>query len=244
MLGQVWCLFTPLTTQNVTEHDMLAQLVINHDWWSSKNTSCRQLLSEDTEWICHREPLSGNTALIKGERSMSNSVCLTPVLPGIWALQTTMKSPHFPQESRRLWGHILFILHHYQQTERHGSDTGKVKSEGWWTGTGVDMFVSFTHWCQQKFFLACQRKGSLTGGLRDHKSAVILSMIPPLALHKPTFELWRWKVIHNFPWVAHWISLSGITFNHSYLSISVSRYWKPAWTSRSVQESHWTVSTL
>lgn len=51
------------------------------------------------------------------------------------------------------------------------------------------MFVSITPWFQQgdrleKYFLGCQRKGPLTGGLRHHKSSVILSMplFSPLTL--------------------------------------------------------------
>lgn len=72
------------------------------------------------------------------------------------------------------------------------------------------MFVSVTHWCQQgdrleKYFLACQRKGPLTGGLRHHKSSVILSM--PLSLYV-SLSLSRSpnsscsvenNPIHNFP---------------------------------------------
>lgn len=70
------------------------------------------------------------------------------------------------------------------------------------------MFVSVTHWCQQgdrleKYFLACQRKGPLTGGLRHHKSSVILSM--PLSLSLRLFLSPNSgcsvenNPIHNFP---------------------------------------------
>lgn len=77
-----------------------------------------------------------------------------------------------------------------------GSNTGESEGHGWirWGGGvgGVGeggMFVSITPWFQQgdrlkKYFLGCQRKGPLTGGLRHHKSSVILSMplFSPLTL--------------------------------------------------------------
>lgn len=135
------------------------------------------------------------------------------------------------------------------------------ESEGQGWVKGGHMFVSITPSFQQgdrleKYFLACQRKGPLTGGLRHHKSSVILSMplslAPSLTFCVSLSPYSSCRVennpIHNFPRVALWISpshrITGVTFTRS-LFISV-KHSKLALTSRPVQhpeQPHWTVST-
>lgn len=58
------------------------------------------------------------------------------------------------------------------------SNVVKAEDKGGLSRAG--MFVSITHRCQQgdrleKYFLACQRRDPLTGGLRHRKFSVILS---------------------------------------------------------------------
>lgn len=101
--------------------------------------------------------------------------------------------PRFPLLSPLLVSCIITGRFKDGPDEGGESNAGESEGHGWirWGG-GVGwgrMFVSITPWFQQgdrleKYFLGCQRKGPLTGGLRHHKSSVILSMplFSPLAL--------------------------------------------------------------
>lgn len=122
-------------------------------------------------------------------------MCLTSVLPGNCALQTKMrrqKSANFPEPgaSPKPRGRILLSLHFLpplsalsmssipRSVFEERSNMVKVEDKGGLSRAG--MFVSITRPCQQgdrleKYFLACQRRDPLTGGLRHHKSSVILS---------------------------------------------------------------------
>lgn len=189
--------------------------------------------SQRDERRSHREPLSGYARLIAGERSAPNRVCLTSALPGNSTLRRRMKrrrvhifhSSGLPEALGT--GRIPLFLFIFcplpsphsmsciitsRFEERAGEEQHRESkgAQGGLKGGGGCMYVSVTRRCQQgdrleKYFLACPRKGPLTGGLRHHKSSVILSM--PLSLcHSPCRSLSlnsrcsvESNLIHNFP---------------------------------------------
>lgn len=120
------------------------------------------------------------------------------------------KSANFPEPgaSPKPRGHILLSLHFLPPLSplsmssippsvfKERSNVVKVEDKGGLSRAG--MFVSVTRPFQhgdrlEKYFLACQRRDPLTGGLRHRKSSVILSTAfsPSLLLSllsEPTFQ--------------------------------------------------------
>lgn len=141
-------------------------------------------------------------------------MCLASVLPGNRALQTEMRrhrSAHFPEPgaSVKPRGQTLLSLHSLPPLSapsmssippsvfQERSNVVKVEDKGGLSGAG--MFVSVPRPCQRgdrlgKYFLACQRREPLTGGLRHRKSChsfhglLSLSFLPSLLSLSPRFS--------------------------------------------------------
>lgn len=146
------------------------------------------------EWKSHRKPLSGYARLIRGERSAPKCVCLTPCASwnttlsgggwrhGEWTFSTVWESLNpwtlflFPSQPLfPVWMGCII-------SSRFNGGADEEWKRGARAGLRRSRMCQFCGGCLQgdrlkKYFFEGQRKDHVTGELRHHKSAVILSML-------------------------------------------------------------------